>query len=148
MRIPTPQAPAADGSTEILTATYPADVMSVGGARVRVEDALRDAGRERYCERAVEVIDELVWNVVLHAGTDVEVHVSGGQGHVLLEVADGAPGGLVVLSGEASDLAGHGLAVVDELADDWGWRSRDHGKVVWARLDGEVAGVAAGSGAG
>jgi anti-sigma regulatory factor (Ser/Thr protein kinase) len=120
----------------LLQAAYPPNVMSVGTARLSLEAALRAAGLDQFHERARLVLDELVWNVVLHTGTDATVDVSGNDHHVLVEVADGSSRGLGPDGDGDRGPVGHGLAIVGELADAWGWRPTGHGKVVWARLDG------------
>ena len=60
---------------QVLTTTYPPDVMSVGQARTDIGDTLEEAGLDDLVDRARLVVDELVWNVVLHARTSAVVNV-------------------------------------------------------------------------
>lgn len=118
----------------LLLATFPSDVMSVGNARHAVEEALTEARLDGFHDSARLVVDELVWNVVLHADTPAVVRLVAEGDSLLIEVADGSSKPPTPRAAEADDIAGRGLSIVDELADSWGWEAFDDGKVVWARL--------------
>ncbi|MCU1499949.1 MAG: Regulatory protein [Acidimicrobiales bacterium] len=118
----------------LLLATFPSDIMSVGNARHAVEEALTGANLEGFHDSARLVVDELVWNVVLHAGTAAVVRVRCDEATLLIEVGDGSRQPPVHRAAGPDDIAGRGLNIVDELADSWGWDEFDDGKVVWARL--------------
>ncbi|MGH9076036.1 MAG: ATP-binding protein [Acidimicrobiales bacterium] len=86
-------------------------------------------------EVAALLVSELTTNAVLHAGTDIDVVVAITGTRLRVEVGDastvaptlrppvGAPTG-----------TGHGLSIVDALADDWGVAAGGGGKLVWFEL--------------
>ena len=113
---------------------------SAGEARRWVVDQLR-ASPEELRRTAALLVSELVANAVVHAGTAVSVSVSRGRpgGRVCVEVADGsahvpAPG-----AHEVERVGGRGLQVVAALADEWGTKLVETGKVVWFTLVAETA---------
>ncbi len=122
----------------LLLATYPSDIMSVGSARHAVEEALCEAHLDSFHEAARLVVDELVWNVVLHAHTSAVVRVRPDGRELVIEVGDGSREPPMLRQPGPDDIAGRGLAIVDEVSDSWGWDEVDDGKVVWARLAGPV----------
>jgi anti-sigma regulatory factor (Ser/Thr protein kinase) len=118
----------------LFLATYEPDLMAVGSARHAVGTALEEAGFEALADDARQVVDELVWNVVLHAGTPAVVRVSADGAAVVIEVADGNHEEPRHVHAGPEELTGRGLAIVDGLAESWGWHPVDAGKVVWVRL--------------
>src|SRR4051794_11936505 len=108
---------------------------AVGQARHAVEDALERAGLSQFVDRARLVVDELCWNVVIHAETPAVVRVTGDEDHVVVTVGDGAGGTPAVGHADPEAVAGRGLVIVDGIADEWGWHRVDAGKIVWVRLD-------------
>lgn len=102
---------------------------------------------------AVVVLNELVTNAVVHAGTTVEVlcrledatepddpsQPDGDPAALLVEVSDHHPtravrGGMQERSATGSPEYGRGLQVVGSLAERWGITYRSGLKTVWARL--------------
>ncbi|MDN5751532.1 MAG: STAS domain-containing protein, partial [Pseudonocardia sp.] len=78
-------------------------------------------------DRATQVVNELVTNVVEHAWTDGTLLITRRHAHLHLAVRDGSreppvPG------------SGFGLAVIDGLSSSWGVRTAPDGKVVWVTL--------------
>src|SRR4051794_3602276 len=84
---------------------------------------------------AALVLDELVTNAVLHAGTPVDVLV-GLRGNVLrVAVADRSDCEISPRSATDDEENGRGLALVEALTQRWGVLPRRFGgKVVWAML--------------
>jgi anti-sigma regulatory factor (Ser/Thr protein kinase) len=74
---------------------------------------------------------ELVTNALLHAGTDLIVHVEADNGTVRIAVEDGSDIGPRVGSMDTIDLGGRGLPLVATLSERWGWDPLPHGKRVW-----------------
>jgi len=74
---------------------------------------------------------ELVTNALLHAGTDLVVHVEAENGTVRVAVDDGSDNAPRMGSPDTIDLGGRGLPLVASLADRWGWEPLAHGKRVW-----------------
>jgi anti-sigma regulatory factor (Ser/Thr protein kinase) len=110
-------------------------------ARAALRSWLAREGLEALEERALLVVSELVANAVVHAGTVLELSFSAGDRSVEVGVSDQdcrAPR-LVRQLGDATELEGSmpvggwGLAIVAELADNWGVTEMGRGKRVWAR---------------
>jgi hypothetical protein len=79
------------------------------------------------------VVSELVTNGVVHARTDVEVHLFALGGRLRIAVRDGAAAPPRVRPPDEHRLGGRGVALVDRLAHTWGCLpTGDGGKVVWA----------------
>ncbi len=74
---------------------------------------------------------ELVTNALLHAGTDLVVHVEAENDVVRVAVDDGCDTGPRLGSPETIDLGGRGMPLVASLADRWGWEPLSIGKRVW-----------------
>jgi anti-sigma regulatory factor (Ser/Thr protein kinase) len=80
------------------------------------------------------VVSELVTNAVRHAGTAVTVRLTRVPEGLLVEVDDAGAGHPHVVAPLRRSVGGHGLAIVERLADAWGHEDRGDGKTVWARL--------------
>lgn len=113
---------------------------SVPAARRWVDAQLRPVPDD--VRRTVGLLtSELVTNAVLHAATPVTVTVRRASDAIRVEVADESPQ-LPTLKSYGEDAAtGRGLHLVSALADSWGSRRRDDGKVVWFEL-GDLPGLA------
>jgi two-component sensor histidine kinase len=108
---------------------------AVGRARAAVLP-LRDSLSETTYDDLRLVISELVSNSVLHGpGTPIRVTVGiDGQGKVRGEVADDGNGAVAVR--RESDAGGHGLMIVDEVAERWG--VHEGGTHVWFELSDQL----------
>lgn len=84
------------------------------------------------------VVSELVTNAVRHAGTLLALRlIPADTGVVVVEVDDAAGGEPRLVPPERRTVSGGlGLAIVDRLADAWGYtqQANGDGKTVWARL--------------
>jgi anti-sigma regulatory factor (Ser/Thr protein kinase) len=149
---PAPRAPgAARAAPDSLTiAAVPGNVRK---ARAFVAEVL---GPDHPCvDTAVLLCSELVTNAVLHSesrwpGGTVTVLVTGppdltstdtdgtdpdGSGPVRVEVIDeGSASSIPVVKADSYAADGHGLFLVDNLAQQWGYESGDTGTTVWFRL--------------
>ena len=114
----------------------PPDGRSAGAARRTVKRALTDAGLDVMLDDALLLVTELVTNAVVHAGTDIELHIEVGPGSARVEVVDHSAGSLPVLQGdpEAPREGGRGIYLLDVLAREWGTRHFAGGKSVWFAL--------------
>jgi hypothetical protein len=123
MKVPYPEIPT------LVVAPY---IPNIGVARRFVASAVGDTPRRPELE---VLTSEVVANAVTHAGTDVTVQVQAGNGRARVEVHDGCAE-LPQLRVPGVDLrTGRGLAIVDALADAWGfWPISGNGKVVWFEL--------------
>lgn len=84
---------------------------------------------------ATVLASELVTNAVLHGAGSVELRLRLTRDRLVVEAEDGAGDLPRRRRARAEDESGRGLQLVASLADRWGARRSDHGKVVWAELD-------------
>ena len=115
--------------------TIPGRPEHIGEARAFVAKALGDG--DPATDVAVLLTSETVTNSVLHsnsrrAGGTVTITAIEVGGGVRIEVADGgselsAP----VVKGEGCVAGGHGLFLVQALADQWGYVRDEFGTTVW-----------------
>ena len=103
---------------------------SVGSARRFVLSALGDVPPEDL-ESAVLLTSELVTNAVLHARTPLCVGVTVAGARAMISVADQVRAAPRPQPHSSTRLGGRGLALVDDLADDWGAVTTQDGKVMW-----------------
>jgi hypothetical protein len=118
-----------------LSASFPAERDSPGRARRLVIEAMRGWGdRDALVDEVALVLSELASNAVIHARSpftitlrtqDSTVHIAVEDG--LLAPTNGRDGALVARTG-------HGLDVIEALAERWGVEATPAGKVVWAEL--------------
>lgn len=107
----------------------------VGAARSFVAKALGEA--DPATEVAVLLASETVTNAVLHsnsrcAGGTVTITAVEIGGGVRIEVADeGSDLSAPVVKGNGCVSGGHGLFLVQTLADQWGYLRDEYGTTVW-----------------
>ena len=93
-------------------------------------------------DTAVLLTSELVTNAVRHsssrcAGGTVTLLIAESTGGIRIEVADqGSELCSPVVRGEVYASDGHGLFLVQTLADQWGYLREQSGTTVWFRLSG------------
>lgn len=117
----------------------PSRPASVPAARAWLRGQLADRPPEER-QRAELLVDELVANAVLHAGTTLRVALRRGPSLVHVEVADDSRAlpYRKLLGREAA--TGRGLLLLDQLADDWGVVAAPGGKAIWFELGTSAAG--------
>ncbi|MDG4782278.1 ATP-binding protein [Micromonospora sp. WMMD961] len=117
----------------------PADAQSPAAARRLVARQCHAWGWQAVADRAMVIASELVSNAVQHAGTDMDITVSGAAGSLRISVRD--------REGETPDSAtptlprqvtegGRGLPIIAALTTNWGFFPFGDGKTVWAAIDG------------
>jgi len=100
-----------------------------------VGQALHDWRLDDLAETVTLLTSEIVTNAVIHAGSASKLRVERVDGGVRVTVADGGEHGVAEPSARRVDSAGgHGLALVDTLADQWGSRRLDGRHEVWFEL--------------
>lgn len=124
----------ADGD-EVVTAHFEAEASSAGAARRFVSATLASWGFESLEDAAILLANELVANVVLHAGTDLDVLLRRPKGRLRVEVHDHDRRLPTRKHYSVTATTGRGLGLVDDLARDWGAETTAGGKVVWFELD-------------
>jgi anti-sigma regulatory factor (Ser/Thr protein kinase) len=113
-------------------------------SRAVVTDVLLGVGLPELVDTAVLLVSELVTNALRYGGGPREllVQVDGEAVDVGVRdsspqpphpVAQGGPGAVLVVNGGLAE-NGRGLLLVELLADSWGWRPENGGKLVWFRL--------------
>ncbi|KUN97623.1 hypothetical protein AQJ67_29860 [Streptomyces caeruleatus] len=119
------------------------DPAEVGRARRWARSRLAGSGIEAdepLAETLILLVSELVTNAVVHTGCPAVLRLSlpgGAQDHttVRLEVADRSGQAPVPRCADGDATGGRGLALVDGLADRWGWSAEGAGKRIWCELD-------------
>ena len=76
----------------VAVTTLPAQDRSPATARRAVQEVLTAAGLEVMLDDALLLVSELVTNAVVHAGTEIELHIDIGPGIARIEVIDHGPG--------------------------------------------------------
>lgn len=136
----------------------PCESRSAGEARAFVRRTCEQWNLGAICEDLSLPVSEIVTNVILHAGTDLELTVRLTRSFVEVGVRDHNPrmpivrpvhldltdettstlrtvGGDTVIVGNANaGTGGRGLPIVDAVADEWGIEQYHDGKVVWFRI--------------
>lgn len=123
------------GGVVIGTLTIPGRPDQVGAARAFVTEVLGEA--EPAMDVAVLLVSETVTNAVLHSnsrrpgGTVTITAVEAGEG-LRIEVSDdGSQLSAPVVKGDGCVNGGHGLFLVQSLADQWGYLRDQSGTTVW-----------------
>ncbi|WP_141311258.1 ATP-binding protein [Streptomyces spinoverrucosus] len=119
------------------------DPAEVGRARRWARSRLAGCGiaaDEPLAEALILLVSELVTNAVVHTGCPAVLRLSLPQpkadpATVRLEVADGSTRAPVPRWVDCEETGGRGLALVDGLADRWGWSPEGAGKHIWCELD-------------
>ncbi|WP_333773656.1 ATP-binding protein [Streptomyces sp. IBSBF 3136] len=120
------------------------DPTEVGRARRWARSRLAGLGiqaDEALAETLVLLVSELVTNAVVHTGRPAVLRLSlpdaaaEPAATVRLEVADSSSRAPVPRCAGSDSTGGRGLALVDCLADRWGWSPEGSGKSIWCELD-------------
>lgn len=113
--------------------TLPSAPRSAARARAAVREALREWDLAAHEDTTVLLVSELVTNALLHCRGEIELRLAKGM-TLLVEVADADERTPRRCNADADDERGRGLALVGELAADWGTRRTSTGKIVWCEV--------------
>ncbi|WP_425461481.1 SpoIIE family protein phosphatase [Kitasatospora viridis] len=109
----------------------PADPAAVAASRRTATARLRDWGLEALELGTELILSELVTNAIRHAAGPIRVRLVRGSS-LICEVADASSTSPRIRLASATDEGGRGLFLVAQLAQRWGTRYTDGGKVIWA----------------
>jgi len=121
------------GSDDV-SASFAYGAQSAGAARRLVSATLRAWDRTDLDEVATLLVSELIANVVLHAGTGIELCLRRSGDRVRVEVHDGSRRLPARKHHSATSTTGRGLLLVEELSLEWGAEPTATGKAVWFEL--------------
>ena len=128
------------------------DPTEVGRARRWARSRLAGSGigaDEPLAETLILLVSELVTNAVVHTGCPAVLRLSlpdaadsadaadsdDSAATVRLEVADASARPPKPRHADGGETNGRGLALVDGLADRWGWNPEGAGKRIWCEVD-------------
>lgn len=120
--------------------SWPAASSTVPAARRMVREQLEEHGHAALVESAELIVSELVGNVVLHVGGQVELVVLVHADEVVVEVTDGSPLSPHLRVFSRTSSTGRGMRLVHSLSAEHGVRPHGSGKTVWVRLTPDAAG--------
>jgi anti-sigma regulatory factor (Ser/Thr protein kinase) len=111
----------------------------VSAARDFVASTLGASHLKVDSDAATLLTSEIVTNAILHtksgvAGGTVTIVVIGISRGVLVEVIDDGSAGVPIVKGDLYAAEGHGLFLVQQLADQWGYLRDPAGTTVWFHL--------------
>ncbi|WP_343243875.1 ATP-binding protein [Streptomyces sp. SID13726] len=121
-------------------ALYPRDRRSVAVARDFTRVTFADWRMTHRQDDVLLCVSELATNALLHGVPPNRcfrlVLDLTADGVLRVEVHDSGPGELRIPDADPDSENGRGLLLVAALADDWGVREREPGKVVWCEFKG------------
>lgn len=116
------------------TIELPAEPLSARRARHWVTERVVGYGLEPLRDAVELLTAEVVTNALLHANTRLRVRVRRQGAGVQVEVQDGSEAPPMRLHFSRTATTGRGVGLLDDLADEWGWRPETGGKTVWFRV--------------
>lgn len=124
-----------------VSAHLPAEGSSAGAARRFLSATLSAWADDALTDVATLLVSELVGNVVLHAGGELDVVVRRLPTAVRVEVHDRSPRLPVRKHYSTTATTGRGLGLVEDLSRRWGVERGPGGKAVWFELDAAPIGA-------
>ncbi|MEX2587218.1 MAG: ATP-binding protein [Actinomycetota bacterium] len=113
----------------------PAQAAALASARRFTESRLAQWHVPQLTDSLNLLVTELVTNAVVHGGTEAHLKLLFDSRRLRVEVRDGSSAEPRVQRYSTTATTGRGMQIVDSLADRWGTKREDVGKVVWLELD-------------
>jgi anti-sigma regulatory factor (Ser/Thr protein kinase) len=110
----------------------PADPAVVADARARAARQLAAWGLEEITFTTELLVSELVTNAIRHAHEPIQLRMIL-NGVLSCEVFDGSSSAPQLRRADRYDEDGRGLMLVAQLAERWGTRHNEAGKIIWAQ---------------
>jgi anti-sigma regulatory factor (Ser/Thr protein kinase) len=110
-------------------------------ARAATEVGAAQSASDLDHDAAELVVSELVTNAILHGAPPIDLDVDTDDGHhVRIAVSDGyeTPLALAKTPTPEQQVGGRGLAIIDAVANQWGWIPIPGGKQVWCEIDSRI----------
>jgi len=117
---------------QIASWDLPADPAVVADARARAARQLAAWGLEEITFTTELLVSELVTNAIRHAHEPIQLRMIL-NGVLSCEVFDGSSSAPQLRRADRYDEDGRGLMLVAQLAERWGTRHNEAGKIIWAQ---------------
>ncbi|MFE0460270.1 SpoIIE family protein phosphatase [Kitasatospora sp. NPDC058965] len=108
----------------------PQDPAAVSASRAAATAQLRRWGLDDLVLGTELILSELVTNAIRHAAGPIGVRLQYGR-TLICQVADGSGTSPRMRLAASTDEGGRGLFLVGQIAQRWGTRYTEHGKVIW-----------------
>ncbi len=118
-------------ASQVATWDLSSDPATVGEARAQVSRRLSDWGLEDLAFTSELIVSELVTNAIRYGSEPLQLRLIREES-LTCEVADSSSAVPRVRRARMFDEGGRGLLVVGQLADRWGSRHTEDGKIIWA----------------
>lgn len=118
-------------ASQVATWDLSSDPATVGEARSQVSRRLSDWGLEDLAFTSELIVSELVTNAIRYGSEPLQLRLIREES-LTCEVADSSSAVPRVRRARMFDEGGRGLLVVGQLADRWGSRHTEDGKIIWA----------------
>ncbi|MER5867363.1 SpoIIE family protein phosphatase [Kitasatospora sp. NPDC002040] len=118
---------------QVMVLEVPADPAAVRDVRADVARQLTDWGLDDLAFPTELILSELVTNAIRYGREPIRVRLLHDRS-LVCEVSDGSSTSPHLRYAATTDEGGRGLFLVAQLADRWGTRYTDSGKVIWAEL--------------
>jgi anti-sigma regulatory factor (Ser/Thr protein kinase) len=118
----------------VLSVDLPPEPSSATRARTLARERLEASCSTDTVETVALLVTELVTNAILHARTPLLLTLETRPGRVRICVEDRSNDQPTVRTYESVAVTGRGLALVEQLASEWGVDTTPVGKVVWCEV--------------
>ncbi|MET7518672.1 SpoIIE family protein phosphatase [Streptomyces sp. NPDC005480] len=115
----------------VVTWDLPSDPAAVATARALTTGQLTAWALEEEAFATELIVSELVTNAIRYAAPPIQLRLIRDRA-LTCEVSDASSAAPLLRHARTTDEGGRGLLLVAQLAERWGVRYQDHGKIIWA----------------